>query len=184
MFILYADKTQLAVQQREPMTSGSVNTYQVWFKFSADWSELTKTACFRTGTQTISVLLDDSDRCVVPWEVTDLDDAGKRLSVGVYGVRNGEVVLPTVWADCGVILPGTACGSSARPPTPGLYDQLLARMEQKQDKLTGLPGQMAVFDENGRLAARDITDSPIGAETATDEEVTQMLDEVFDFAGK
>ena len=47
MFVLYADKTQLTVRQKEPITSGSSNTYQVRFEFSPEWDGLAKAAVFQ-----------------------------------------------------------------------------------------------------------------------------------------
>ena len=152
-FILYAEKNRLMVQGgREPITSGSVNVYAVRFEFSVDWEGMDKIACFRSGSQVISVPLDTTGECVIPWEVVDPDDRGKKLFAGVYGTKNGMVVLPTVEASLGEILPGVSFSQNARPPTPNLWEQMLA---QKQDKLTGKPGQMAGFDENGNLTALD-----------------------------
>lgn len=48
------------------------------------------------------------------------------LQVGVYGTRGEEEVLPTVWANLGVILEGAEPGEIARPPTPDLWQQELA----------------------------------------------------------
>ena len=153
MFQLYADKTKLTVRQREPVTSGSVNVYEARFEFSPDWDGLTRTAVFKSGSQAISVLLDETGQCVIPWEVTDPDDKGKALYAGIYGARDGTVVLPTVWASLGVILEGVSCcGANARPPTLELWRQELA---QKQNKLTGLPGQIVGFDANGVAVAQD-----------------------------
>lgn len=178
MFVLYADKTRLTVQQREPMTSGSVNVYRARFAFSPDWEGMTKTACFRSGSQTVTVLLDGTGECVIPWEVTDSDDKGKRLYAGVCGTQEGVVILPTVWADLGEILPGVTGGSGSRPPTPGQYEQVLAELEKKQDRLTGLPGQVVIFDEEGRTVAQDALPSGYVI-VATDEEAEAMLNEVF-----
>lgn len=127
MFVLYAEKNQLCVRKREPVTSGSVNVYDVLFQFSADWEGLTKTAVFRAGEKAASVMLDDTGEvgCVVPWEV--LTTPGKRLEAGVYGARGAEVVLPTVWADLGYIFAGAVPGDEARPPTPDLWEQELAK---------------------------------------------------------
>jgi len=125
MFILYANKTQLAVRRREPVTSGSVNVYQVEFTFSADWEGMTKTAVFRAGDVSRSVPLEASGVCEVPWEV--LTSQGRRLTTGVYGERDGTLVLPTVWADLGDILEGAVLGENARPPTPELWRQELAK---------------------------------------------------------
>ena len=127
MFELYAKKNQLAVGRREAVTSGSVNVYPVRFRFSEDWAGLEKTAVFRAGERSVSVLLDETGEveCVVPWEV--LAAPGLQLEAGVYGTRGGDVVLPTVWADLGYIETGAAPGEDARPPTPELWQQQLAR---------------------------------------------------------
>nr|WP_325212941.1 hypothetical protein [uncultured Oscillibacter sp.] len=65
MFELYANKTQLCVRQMEPLTSGSVNVYNVRFAFSEDWEGLEKTAVFRAGDKSVSVLLGPEGTCVI-----------------------------------------------------------------------------------------------------------------------
>lgn len=127
MFELQADKTGLRVCARETVTSGSVNVYQVQFQFSDAWDGLERTAVFRAGPVCRSVLLDGEGACAIPWEV--LEHHGPRLECGVYGTSGGEIVLPTVWADLGLILEGAApgTGENARPPTPELWEQELAK---------------------------------------------------------
>lgn len=124
MFLLRAEKNDLALLEREAVTSGSVNVYGVSFEFSEDWAGLNKTAVFQAGCASREVLLGSSGACVVPWEV--LRVPGYQLKAGVYGKQGGEVVLPTVWADLGVILEGVPAGGSP-PPTPELWEQELAR---------------------------------------------------------
>lgn len=150
MFQLYASKNILLIRQKEPLTSGSVNVYRVGFTFSADWEGLAKTAVFRAGEKTVSVIPDGAGECVIPWEV--LQTPGDTLSVGVCGTLGGEVVLPTIWATLGNILEGASPGEDAQPPTPDLWQQAL---DAKQDKLTGQPGQVVGFDENGNAVAQD-----------------------------
>ena len=128
IFQLYADKTRLAVRQREPVTSGSVNVYRVRFEFSEDWTGLTRTAVFRGGGEAASVLLDGSGECVLPWEA--LAKPNVLLEAGVYGTRNGDVVLPTVWAALGTVLEGAALGEEAQPPTPDVYQQIMAAAQE------------------------------------------------------
>lgn len=125
MFILYADKTKLTVRKREPVTSGSVNVYPVRFGFSEDWDGLARTAIFRAGTESRAVLLEDDNKTIVPWEV--LQKPGLELFCGVYGTADGHAVLPTIWASLGVILEGAFPGQEARPPTPDLWEQALAK---------------------------------------------------------
>ncbi len=181
MFVLKAEKNRLTVLERELVTSGSVEAYTVRFQFSRDWDGLSRAACFRAGAQTVSVLLDSGGECTVPWEVMGPDGKGKTLYAGVCGTKEGGVVLPTVWAGLGVILEGASGGENARAPTAQLWRQELG---QKQDRLAGRPGQLVGFDGAGRAVAVDGAAAPTGAETATQEETNEMLDEVFGFAGE
>ena len=126
MFELYASRNYLTVRQSETVTSGSVNTVECRFTFSPHWEGLEKTAVFRAGERTAAVLLDESGRCTVPWEV--LEKPGRTLSAGVYGRDpEGGLTLPTVWADLRTILEGASPGEMARPPTPDLWEQELAK---------------------------------------------------------
>lgn len=132
MFRLYADKNKLSLLEREPVTSGSVNVYEARFEFSEDWEGLERVAVFRAAGAAREVLLDTGGVCVVPWEV--LAAPRVRLLAGVYGTRGGEIVLPTVWADLGSILEGVPTnGEGARPPTPDLWEQELARKGDRLD---------------------------------------------------
>lgn len=124
MFILYANKNQLIVRKREPVTSGSANVYMARFEFSADWAGLTRKAVFCGSGKTLTVLLDDGGECVIPWEV--LTSHGQPLMAGVFGALD-ETALPTVWANLGTILEGVpGDGPGARPPTPEAWETELA----------------------------------------------------------
>ncbi len=174
MFILNAEKARLIVQERELITSGAVSAFEALFTFSSDWDGLSRTAVFRAGGPVISVLLDETGKCTIPWEV--LLQPKQNLYMGVYGTRDGTVVLPTIWADWGKIEYGARLGYHARAPTPGVCERVLSELEKKQDKLAGQPGQVAGFDESGQLAALDANEI---FTFATDEEVDAMLDRIF-----
>lgn len=105
---------------------------------------------FKAGGKSRSVPLDGANACPIPWEVLAKPDVP--LLAGVYGTRGGEAVLPTVWAGLGTILEGVTAGEDAQPPTPDLWERKLAG---KQDRLTGLPGQVVGFDGAGNAVARD-----------------------------
>lgn len=123
-FILKAGKAQLTLVKREFITSGSANVYPVRFEFSDDWDGLTRTAVFRAGDESRSVLLDNSNEAVIPWEV--LREPNLQLFCGVYGTRNGGAVLPTIWADMGAIFRGAELSEEeAQPPTPDIWEQKL-----------------------------------------------------------
>jgi len=168
LFELYANKTQLTVRQREPVTSGSVNVYRVRFEFSEDWEGLTRTAIFRAGAESRAVALDETLECTVPWEVLakpkPREDDGAMFSwemlkkpkpqlfCGVYGTQGSHTVLPTIWASLGVILEGAVPGEEGQPPTPELWEQ---ELEKKQNKLKGNPGQIVGFDDAGNAIPQD-----------------------------
>ena len=149
MFVLYANKNQLHLRSREPLTSGSVNVYQALFEFSPDWDGLERVAVFRAGGESWSVALGEDGQCAIPWEA--LASHGRQLTAGVYGTRGGEDVLPTVWASLGIILEGAAPGENARPPTPDLWQQALAG---KGDRLDYTPdGDLALYAQDKLLSA-------------------------------
>lgn len=142
MFIVKVDKVISGITQNEPITSGSQNVYVTMFEFSDEWNYLERTAVFRStvvdndGTTKeviIDVLLDDENRCMIPWEVMTI--AGAEVFVGVYGVRDGNVILPTVWASMGNLLRGVVTGRDPLPPTPDIYVQLLTRIQKLEDLL-------------------------------------------------
>ena len=115
MFVLYADKNQLTVREKEPITSGSVNVYPVRFEFSEDWDGLEKTAIFQTGCKETAMSL-TGGACTVPAEV--LSEPGYYLMIGVCGKQGESTVLPTVWANLGMILEGAVTGDAPIPPEP------------------------------------------------------------------
>lgn len=131
MFILQATKNCLICQERELLTSGSVNVNQVQFNFNADWDGLNRTAVFQVGDTAIEVVLTQTNTCYIPWEV--LKSARRMCYAGVYGTdADGNVVLPTIWASLGEIRCGTTHGENQQPPTPDMYDQLKAIADQAE----------------------------------------------------
>lgn len=127
MFVMDVAKNIATISSSEPMTSGSINVYLVEFHFSPEWDDLQKVAVFRTGSMIVDVLLDKDNVCFMPWEV--LVNHGVPVQFGVYGTKDGNVVLPTIWATTQPILEGVVTGARYIPPSPTLYDQLLAKLE-------------------------------------------------------
>lgn len=154
MFVLCADKNKLTVQEREPVTSGSVNVYPVRFTFSPDWDDLDKVAVFRAGGSSVSVPLPESGECQIPWDV--LTEARAQLYAGVYGYQGGEIVLPTQWVYLGTILEGAARGETAKPP-PGSSD-----------------GNEGTSDHRQLSHREDAEQHPIGAISGLDRELARI----------
>lgn len=175
MFILDAVKNHLSVGKKESVTSGSVNAYTVCFRFSADWNGLSRIAVFQAGCKEVSVLLDSSGECTIPWEV--LTEPGRYLMVGVCGKRGERLVLPTIWANLGMVKEGAISGGRVVPPTPELWEQALDRKGDRLDytedgelglfsgekRLSSLPVSRGI-DDHRRLTNRDADDQhPIEA---------------------
>ena len=107
------------------LTARSVETVTAHFGFDAEWDGYTKTAVFAGGGTVKRVLLDGSNRCIVPWEV--LTQPGM-LQIGVVGT-DGDKILPSVKAlvcvNEGIYTDGTAPSE----PTPTEYAQLISLSE-------------------------------------------------------
>jgi len=139
MFVLYAEKNQLIVREKEPITSGSVNVYPVQFEFSDDWDGLAKTAVFQAGCAEKTVAL-TGGACTIPAEV--LCAAGYFLVAGVCGRRGDTVVLLTVWVSLGLIQEGAMSGGGVPEPSP--------LPEDWRDALNG-KGDTLGYTESGDL---------------------------------
>ena len=148
MFILYAEKNQLRVRKREPVTSGSVNVYKVRFEFSPDWEGLTRKAVFRAGKESRTVVLNEAGECIIPWEVMQV--AGLQLMAGVFGTQD-SAVLPTIWVSLTTVLEGTTTGADAQPPTPDLCEQELATKGDTLGYTDG--GELGLYAGNRLLSS-------------------------------
>jgi hypothetical protein len=141
------EKNMLAVRETEVLTSGSVNVSQVSFCFDQAWEDMVRTAVFRAGEVSRSVVLDQSGVCPIPWEVLTAELAGRTLYVGVFGLQGEQVVLPTVWGSLGTIQAGTGQEESAQEPTPDVYQQLLAAIQAGM--VQGPPGPQGEKGDKG-----------------------------------
>jgi hypothetical protein len=161
MIVVNVNKNTTELDEHETLTSGSINANVCHFNFSDDWAGLTRTATFRAGDVYVSVILDDSNECNIPWEVLVSD--GVELYVGVVGVAGADtettdddVVLPTVWELLGTIRKGATRSDDPVPPTPDVYNQLVVEISKKQDKL--IPGKNITIDDDGTINADTSTE--------------------------
>ena len=134
MIQLHAEKNCLTVVAAELLTSGSVNVNTVSIEFSADWEGLSRVAVFASSTTQISIALDSTNQCFIPWEC--LVAPNLNLRVGVYGMQDTTIVLPTIWASLGVIRPGVTTGAEPSPPTPDASQKVLAEIGNLEDLTT------------------------------------------------
>lgn len=117
------------------LTVGMVGA-EVEFSFDEPWETLTKCAVFTDGMETRDAVVKEN-RCTIPYEVLTL--GGRVLCVGVYGTNEtGDVVIPTVYADVGMIRPGAdPSGDESYSPTPDVTTQILNRLERLESGMGG-----------------------------------------------
>lgn len=116
-----------------PLTSGMVGV-PVQFVFDPQWEGLHKIPVFKAGNLTKDNYLRE-DASQIPHEV--LCSAGEILYIGVEGrSQQGDLVIPTVWAAAGKILPGAqAANDEALAPTPSQFERFMAEVEQVEEKI-------------------------------------------------
>ena len=107
----------LALEVTGVLTGGMVGV-PITFSFDSAWDGLSKTAVFRAGGLSMDAVGVEGET-TVPWEV--LQKTGCTLYVGVCGTAaDGSAVIPTLWAEVGVIRPGAdpSGDESADPSLP------------------------------------------------------------------
>ena len=135
MITISIGKADAICTNKVTLTSGMVNAVQVVFSFSDEWDEFNKVAVFSNGNTSVDVSLDDEESCYIPHEV--LTDAGKEVSVGVYGCKglgDDYVAIPTRKCSLGKIIEGTdPSGEEPTEPTPTAYDELRIIVKDLQE---------------------------------------------------
>ena len=92
------------------------------FSFSGnEWKNVVKTAIFKKDDTVVNVLLDESGRCNVPWEVITKGT----LKVSVFG---GDLVTVDT-ADVKILKSGYEEGNAPSEPTPDVYAQILTELQ-------------------------------------------------------
>ena len=137
MIILTATKARLIADGTELLTEGMSKTVYVCFECSRDWDGLAKTAVFATETVTVDVAEAawTDGVCEIPHEV--LTTAGANVRVGLYGAGADGTVLPTIWADLGLVRDGAdPSGDASTDPTLPVWAQIAAAIGSLSDLTT------------------------------------------------
>ncbi len=122
MIKLKCRNAEISCEEAEILTSGAVSAFDISFEFDSTWHELAKTAVFKNGSLSVSLLIPENGICKIPHEV--LERQGM-LYIGVYGTGGG-ITLPTVWCEVGNVNSGTEPAEASKEPTPGAYEQMLS----------------------------------------------------------
>lgn len=165
-----------AIAAPATLTSGMVGA-TVTFAFSDEkWRALRKIAVFRAGAVCRDV--EESDwcdgACVIPWECLSLP--GERLLVGVYGLDDtGNLVIPTVYADCGWINPGAdPVGDPAANPSGPFYQTLLEEALEKAKASGEFDGPAGLQGEQGPEGPRGEQGAPFTYADFTEEQLAAL----------
>lgn len=151
---------QKLIAESDPfVVSDSQEYLTAKFVFSGDWNDFVKTAVFKctsTG-NSYSVLLDNAETCIVPWEVIEFPS----FSVSVYGTYGTERITtnPLIVQ---VSLSGYEEGETPQPPTPTVYEEIIDRLADVESDIDNLGtsstydigtsiGEIPVLIENGKL---------------------------------
>ena len=120
------------------MIEDTINGIKCHFEFRSDWGALNPTVVFARGhiypchdnPQTISVILDNNNECVIPPEI--ISESGK-FSIGLFG-ENDTTRIVTNWLYYKTQWGCYDAGINSNPPTPSVYDRILTTLQNKSDK--------------------------------------------------
>ena len=134
--------------------SDSVLFEKIGFDFPKSWNGYTKTAVFRNGETTVSVVLDESselctgeNECYIPYEVIK----APQFTVSVFGV-SGESRATTQQASINVTESGYGTGDAPAEPTPTQYEQLIGianEMKQLANEAMQIAKSVRTEADNG-----------------------------------
>lgn len=107
----------------------SRNYFYAHFDFQTpEWTGI-KTALFTQGKQTKAAVLDDNNECLIPWEFWDTD----RECVGSVSVFCGDLRTANE-AYIKIFKSGYQESDASAPPSPGVYEQILQKLEELSRK--------------------------------------------------
>lgn len=178
MFQLRATKNTLKVEQKERITSGSVNIYRVKVIFDDAWKEaVMRYGVFKVGSQVEAVALDDRGFCSIPWDLTAYEKKNLSMYFGVYGLReDGAIIIPTIWAEFGKIEEGVFWPSDVpRPDTPNAFEILTEEIAKKGDTLTYDGATLTLLSGDEELSSVPITGGSGDFHYATNEDIQSLF---------
>lgn len=128
--MIYAKVTEfgtIRLDYKKSSVSDSIKYEKIKFDYPRDWEGLAKTAVFRNGNKTLSVVLDGNnslcisdDECYIPHEML----TGEDFTVSVFG-ENSDTRATTEPATIKIRKSGYGEGDTPAEPTPTEYQQLV-----------------------------------------------------------
>ena len=153
-----------------PLTSGMVGL-KVDLSYDESWDGLTKALICRSSLgkpalDLVYILANIGTEAAVAPEVMV---AHRHLYLGVEGrTADGTLVVPTVWADCGMIQPGAESnGAESQEATPEVWAQLASQIGPLEELRTDAKGNLVT-------AINELSQETQASQTALDQRITQV----------
>ena len=181
MITLVATGRRAMATTDEPITTGSVGI-PVEVDLSEDFDGLARTLVFACGPRAADVPL-MGQRATLPAQL--VRHAGHRLRVGVYGAApDGTVVIPTVWAEVGIVRRGTEpSGIDPAQPAPSWAAQVQEAAASAVDAATSVSEAAARGDFDGFAPTATVERTEGGATIAITDKDGTTTAEVYDGHG-
>lgn len=138
------------VIEPDVLVAKSIKIYTAEFTLDEEWDGFAVTAVFENGGVRYEQPLMEGTSCVIPWEV--LEKPGY-LYISVYGIKGDQRRVSMV-SGGQFVRSGAEPGEKTQEPTPDQYEQLFSALVGKQEKLSGVPGQVVGFDVDGNAVAQ------------------------------
>lgn len=124
---LNVTETVLKLVEPRSLVGTGVNYDTCTFTFGPEWKGYTKTAVFYSSKnrEPIAILLDEKDKCIIPWE--SISDSGL-LYIGIFGIKD-IVEIPTNFVTI-MIVQGAAGNNVPPPPSLSAYKQILDKVTE------------------------------------------------------
>lgn len=166
MIRLYASLQNISASMTadEKITTGIVGK-TIYVDTTEEWENLSIIAVCKGSKVVIDETVIDG-QFVLPHEV--LTKPYGRLVIGLYGFRvdeegNKEIVIPTIYADLGMILEGSKpSGESTQPESATLWEQTISRVKDAEDRLTADEAEIASIAEHNDEQDTAIADNAAG----------------------
>lgn len=147
----------------DAITVGSVGI-PVSLDLAPEFSGLAKTLVFTDGSVSVDVALTgDAVSAAVPHEVLTVPQ--RRLALGIYAAAgDGTIVIPTVWADAGVIYRGVEpSGVDPAAPTPSWVAQVQSIASEANENAESALNKATAVEEAAAAGEFDGTDGLDGS---------------------
>lgn len=154
--IVTVDHQKLSLYTKTYTVDNTVGFLEIQFKYRSDeWSDIDRYVVFGKGAiksvdefslknTPYTVKLDDSNSCIVPYEVMHDTDA---FSIGTFGM-SGDNIIPTNWLVIDMARGCYVLGETPGEPPIDIYMELLKDIETAQADIENIQGDIEVINEH------------------------------------